>query len=139
MTLFKLKFSGKTMGIIGLGHIGSRIGKMGKALGMKVTYWSPKSRDKNYQYKKLDKVLEQSDFIFNCIEAYNKTKGFFNKQKLDLINKTSYFISVMGGMGWGPEDNDYLIKMANKGKLVGLAIENEHEPKYKVPAIKKKS
>lgn len=128
---------GKTMGIVGLGNIGSRIAKMGKGMGMKVIYWSPKTRNKKYQYKSLDVLLKKSDFIFNCIEAYEKTKNFFNKKRLSLLRKDAYFISVMGGMGWGPEDNDYLIRMVNEDKLAGLAIENEHKPKYKVPKIKK--
>ncbi|OGM25759.1 hypothetical protein A2627_01655 [Candidatus Woesebacteria bacterium RIFCSPHIGHO2_01_FULL_39_28] len=128
---------GKAMGIVGLGNIGIRIGKMGKGLGMKVSYWSPKTRNKDYEYKSIESLLKESDFVFNCVEAYEKTKNFFSKEKLFLLRKDAYFISVMGGMGWGPEDNDHLVKMVNEDKLAGLAIENEHEPKYKMPKIKK--
>jgi len=128
---------GKTMGIIGLGNVGRRIGAMGKGLGMKVFYWSPKSRDAQFEYKSLDEVFKKSDFLFNCVEAYGSTVNFFSKEKLLLLKKSAYYISVMGGMGWGPENNDYLIEMVNKGKLAGLAIENEHEPNYKVPMINK--
>lgn len=128
---------GKTVGIIGFGNIGSRIAKMAKGLGMNVIYWSPNSRDKNYKFEELDNVLKNSDFIFNCIEAYDKTKNFFDKEKLNLLSKNSYFISVMGGMGWGTEDNNYLIKLANEGKISGYASENEHELKYKLPKINK--
>jgi D-3-phosphoglycerate dehydrogenase len=133
----QIEVVGKTMGIVGLGNVGRRISKLGKGLGMKVIYWSPKSRDQNYSYKNLNYVLKNSDFIFNCIEVMDKTKGFFNKKKLSLIKKEAYFISVMGGMGWGAEDNDYLIKMINQGKLAGFAIEGEHEHSYKFPKIKK--
>ena len=110
---------------------------MGKGLGMKVSYWSPKTRNKDYEYKSIESLLKESDFVFNCVEAYEKTKNFFSKEKLFLLRKDAYFISVMGGMGWGPEDNDHLVKMVNEDKLAGLAIENEHEPKYKMPKIKK--
>ncbi len=127
----------KTAGIIGLGNIGSRIAKMAKGLGMNVIYWSPKSRDKEYSFKELDVVLKDSDFIFNCIEAFDKTKNFFDKEKLNLLDKNSYFISVMGGMGWGTEDNNYLIELINEGKIAGYATENEHDPKYKLSKINK--
>ena len=125
------------MSVVGLGNVGGRIAKMGKGLGMKVVYWSPKSRDKRFQYKNLTTLLKESDFVFNCIEAYEKTKNFFSKEKLSLLKKDACFISVMGGMGWGPENNDFLIKMINEDKIAGLAIEGEHEPKYKVPPFKK--
>lgn len=132
-----IEIVGKTAGIIGFGNIGSRIAKMANGLGMNVIYWSPKSRDKNYKFEELDVLLKDSDFVFNCIEAYDKTKNFFNKEKLNLLNKNSYFVSVMGGMGWGTEDNDYLVELANEGKIAGYSTENEHEPKYKLPKIKK--
>lgn len=131
------EIAGKTAGIVGLGNVGGRIAKICKGLGMKVIYWSPKSRDEKYEYEELDALLKKSDFVFNCLEIYEKTRNFFSKEKLSLLSKGAYFISVMGGMGWGPENNDYLIQMVNEGNLAGLAIENEHEPKYKVPAIKK--
>ncbi len=132
-----IEIIGKTAGIIGFGNIGSRIAKMASGLGMNVIYWSPKSRDKSYKFEELDTLLKDSDFIFNCIEAYDKTKNFFNKEKLSLLSKNSYFISVMGGMGWGTEDNDYLVELTNKDKIAGYATENEHESKYKLPKINK--
>lgn len=131
------EISGKKIGVVGLGNIGSRIAQMGKGMGMEVVYWSPKSRSKKYEYADLDRLLKTSDFIFNCIEAMESTKNFFDKNKLSLLNKNSHFISVMGGMGWGPEDNDYLVKMLNEDKLAGLAIENEHDHGYRVPRVKK--
>jgi len=127
---------GKTMGIVGLGNIGSRIAKMGKGLGMDVVYWSPKSKNDNYQYKELTELLKESDFVFNCVETYQETKNLFNKEKLSLMKNTACFISVLGGMGYGQEDDDYIIEMVNNGNLGGFAVEGEHEKSFILPEIK---
>jgi len=128
---------GKTAGIVGMGNIGSRIAKMAQGLGMNVVYWSPNTRNDAYTYLEFNEVLETSDFIFNCVETYEGTKGLFSKKSLSLLPKNSYYLSVVGGLGYGQEDADYLIEMINSDKLAGLAIENEHEPNYKLPEIKK--
>ncbi|MBN1618304.1 hypothetical protein JW887_03110 [Candidatus Dojkabacteria bacterium] len=129
------EISGKTAGIFGLGKIGSRIAKMSKGLGMKVIYWSRKSREKNYKYVAIEKLMKTSDFIFNCLDLNKDTMGFFNQELLKLMKSNAYFISVMGGMGYGIEDNDYLCKAVIKGKIAGFSIEKEHEKNYKIMKI----
>ncbi len=125
----------KTVGIIGLGNIGSRIAKMSEGLGMKVIYWSRNKKNVSFKYQTLNKVLSKSDAIFNCIETNLETKGFLNKSNLSLMKKSAYFISVLGGAGWGPEDDLYLINAVKKGKLAGFSIENNHHETFKLPEI----
>lgn len=45
-----IELMGKTAGIIGLGNIGNRIGEICKGLGMKVVYWSRKTRNDKFEY-----------------------------------------------------------------------------------------
>ncbi len=127
---------GKTMGVVGLGNIGSRIAKIGKGLGMNVVYWSPKSRSEDYRYFELAELLKESDYVFNCVETYQKTKNLFNKENLILMKKTACFISVLGGMGYGQEDDDFIIDAVNSGRLGGFAVESEHEKGFIVPNIR---
>lgn len=131
------EIDGKVMGILGLGNIGKKTAKMGKGLGMKVVYWSKNTRDKNYDYKKIDELLKTSDFVFNCVQTLDDTKGFLDKKRLNLLKSDAYVISVIGGMGWGPQDDNYLIDMVNRGMLAGYAVENEDEPNYKRSKINK--
>ena len=133
---YQTEILGKTMGVVGLGNIGSRIAKMGKGLGMDVLYWSPKSRNDDYQYEELTKLLKESDYVFNCVETYQETKNLFDKEKLSLMKKSACFISVLGGMGYGQEDDNYIIEAVNNGKLGGFAVESEHEKSFVVPEIK---
>lgn len=124
---------GKTVGIVGLGHIGSKIAAMCRGLGMKVSYWSRKSRDDEYKYVSVEKLLKKSDVVFNCLELCDETKGFFSKERLKVMRKDACFVSVMGGMGYGIEDNHYLLKAVSNGRLAGFAIEDEHDEGFDMP------
>ncbi|MBN2101036.1 hypothetical protein JW710_04075 [Candidatus Dojkabacteria bacterium] len=128
--------TGKTMGVIGLGNIGSRIAKLGEGMGMKVLYWNRSDKDVPYEYDTVENVLKRSDFVFNCLETCDETKGFLNKERLGLMKSSAYFVSVLGGAGWGVEDDDYLIEIVRKGKLAGMSAENEHKKGWKEPDTK---
>ncbi len=112
----------KTMGIIGLGTIGTRIAELGKAMGMNVIYWSRKSRDKRFIYKTLDKVLQESDFVFPCLARNEQTKGMLNKQKLNKIKEDSFIVSITGDDIF---DLKTALRLVNKGKLSGISFESE--------------
>ena len=113
---------GKTMGIIGLGTIGTRIAELGKAMGMNVIYWSRNSKNKKFIYKNLDQVLQDSDFVFPCLLRNKETKNLLNKQKLDKIKNGSFIVSITGAEIF---DLKYALQLINKGKLNGLAFESE--------------
>ena len=68
--------------------------------------------------------------------SYRKA-GFLNKEKLDLLKPEAFVISVISGMGWGPQDDKYLVEMVNKGRLAGFAVENEYEQAFKEPKVGK--
>lgn len=119
---FLLELRGKTMGIIGLGKIGGRIAEIGKALGMKVVYWSQNTRDDKYDYLDLDEVFQQSDFVFPSIVLNEETKNFISREKINLMKATSSLISIANA---GVIDIDYLTtKVANK-ELYGCAFEKD--------------
>ena len=127
------EIAGKTMGVVGLGNVGGRLAKMGEGLGMKVIYFSRTKKDVSFEKVNISSLLQKSDFVFNCLENYSETKDYFNIKKLSLLQEKAYYISVMGGAGWGIEDIDYLIDRVKKGRLAGLSVENEHGKGYKLP------
>lgn len=118
------EIQGKTMGILGLGSIGSRIAELGKSMGMKVIYWSKNSRNAQYEYEEFDEVLKNSDYIFPAMAGNDDTEGILNSQKLDLIKKGAFFINVASSKAF---DKEYVVKMANEGRLSGLAFESEDQ------------
>ncbi len=113
---------GKTMGIVGLGSIGTRIAELGKAMGMNVVYWSRKSRNSRFQYKELDQLLKVADFVFPVLARNKSTEKMLNKQKLDLMKKESFIVSITGTDLF---DSDHAITLVNKGVLSGLAFESD--------------
>lgn len=122
---------GKTMGIVGLGAIGTRIAELGKNMGMKVIYWSRKTRDKRFVYKDLNDLLKSSDFIFPTLARNKDTNKILNKKMLDLMKDGAYIVSVTGDDLF---DRDYAVKLIQKGKLEGLAFESD---KYTINGLKK--
>lgn len=84
----------KTVGIIGLGHIGSRIAEICTGLGMKVIYWNRKEKECNYKYVDLDTLFSDADFIIPAFVTNEDTKKLITD---DLINKVhnSAFINIV--------------------------------------------
>lgn len=113
---------GKTMGIIGLGSIGSRIAELGQQIGMNVVYWSRKSRDERFEHVDLDVLLSTSDFIFPALVRNVDTKKILTNEKLNKIKKSSFIVSITGDDLF---DMGHVVSMVKSGKLAGLALESE--------------
>ncbi len=126
------EMKGKTMGIVGLGRIGSKIADIGKGVGMKVIYWNRSKKKSSHKSVSLNTLLKTSDCIFKCVETCKETNDLLNKNNLKLLKKNVYFISVFGGIGWGGEDEYILLDMAEKGRIGGFSIENDHKKGAKV-------
>lgn len=116
------EIKGKTMGVVGLGSIGTRIAELGKAIGMNVVYWSRKSRDNRFEYKDLKDLLKVSDFVFPVLVRNEETEKILDKRMLDLMKAGSFIVSITGNDLF---DSDYAIKLVNEGRLSGLAFESD--------------
>jgi len=83
---FELK--DKTLGVIGLGHIGSRVAELGLAIGMKVIAYNRTSKQKkNVEMKSLEKVLAKSDVISLHLAENKETKGIISKDRIAKLKK----------------------------------------------------
>ena len=116
------EIEGSKMGVIGLGDIGKRVLELGRAMGMKVSYWSRKSRDSRFEYKDLDELIQSSNYIFLTISDGPETKNFFSKKKIDLMKKGSYAINISGDGVW---DFDYLRQRVRGDQLAGIALDDD--------------
>ena len=86
---------GKTLGVIGLGHIGTRTAELGKAIGMKVIAWNrtPKKID-GIEMKLFDEVLSQSDAVTLHVTHNNETIGIISQEKIALLKKGAILINT---------------------------------------------
>lgn len=90
----------KVWGIIGLGAIGNRVGKIAEAFGAEVIYYSTSGKNSSTQFKKVsfEELLEKSDIISIHAPLNENTKGLINYEAL--IKMKSSVILV--NMGRGP-------------------------------------
>lgn len=123
--------SGKTIGIIGLGEIGTAVAKRAKGFDMNILYTGPKRyEDKeaelNAKYVTLDTLLERSDFVtLNC--AYNEQlKHMIDYEAIQKMKPTSYLINASRGpIVYEAE----LVKVLKEGVIEGAALDVfEFEP-----------
>lgn len=85
---FELK--GKTLGIIGLGNIGSRVKRIAEAFGMIVKAYDPYKEDARHTLKE---SLE-CDFITLHAELTEETRGMIGKEEINVIKKNAIFINT---------------------------------------------
>ncbi len=91
------ELSGKTLGILGLGRIGKRIAELGQAFGMKVIYWSARSREASYSYVELEELFRLADVLSISLSLNQETRGLVNAQLLALMKPTAILINTARG------------------------------------------
>lgn len=114
----------KTMGVVGLGSIGTRIAELGKGLDMRVIYWSRESRDQRFKYMELDDLLKQADFVFPALARNEETDNIIDKEKIKLMKDTAYIVSITDDELF---DLEFAQKQINKGQLAGIALEQKEK------------
>lgn len=114
----------KTMGIIGLGRIGSRIAELGKQLGMKVVYWSRKKINNKYEYVELKELFKTADYIFPALVLNDETNKFISSKLIDLMKPTSSLIFTLNS---GIVDMNYVLNKVKNNKIYGCALEDDNK------------
>ena len=90
----------KVWGIIGLGAIGNRVGKIAEAFGAEVIYYSTSGKNYSTQFKKVsfEELLEKSDIISIHAPLNENTKGLINYEALIKMKSSAILVN----MGRGP-------------------------------------
>lgn len=128
---------GKTLGIVGLGRLGSLMADYGRAFQMKVLAHDPFIKDAEFKRLKarkcgLKKLLFESDFISLHIHLSDQTKNLINKNTLGLMKTTAYLVNTSRG---GIVDEGELLRALKQKELAGygadvLAGETAFEKKH---------
>ena len=122
---------GKTLGLIGSGHIAQHMAKCANAFGMKVLVFSPHCTDEKAKKMgatrvDLEDLLRKSDFVSLHIPHNEKSHHMLNKVTLALMKPSAYLINCARG---GIVDEEALYEILSAGKIAGAGIDVfEKEP-----------
>lgn len=114
---------GKTLGIIGYGHIGSQLSVLAEGLGMNVIFYDiePKLALGNAKsMSKLSDILKQADIISLHVPETKQTENLLNKKNIALIKNNSIIINASRGK---TVDLEALASELQSGRLLGAAID----------------
>ncbi|WP_461453465.1 D-2-hydroxyacid dehydrogenase family protein [Mucilaginibacter sp.] len=118
-------FKGKTIGILGLGRVGSKIAAYAKAFDMNIIAWSPnltEERAKNAGATLVTKeeLFKQSDWVTIHMVLSDKTRGIVGHEELELMKPTSCFVNTSRGP---LADEAALIAVLNQNKIARAILD----------------
>jgi D-3-phosphoglycerate dehydrogenase len=114
---------GKTLGIIGYGHIGSQVSILAEAMGMRVIYHDiveKLSMGNAVRVPSLNDVLEQAEVVTLHVPETRLTKGMIGKEQLARMKPGSFLINTSRG---SVVDVDELAESIRSGRLAGAGAD----------------
>jgi len=126
------ELEGKTLGIIGVGNIGSKVAKIAKAFGMKILGNDIKPSLKNkypfIKFVSLNKLLSMSDVVTIHTPLDSSTKDLLNNTNINLMQKHSSLINCSRG---GTVDERALIAALKNGRISYAGVDVfQQEPAF---------
>ncbi|HUF53081.1 MAG TPA: phosphoglycerate dehydrogenase [Dehalococcoidia bacterium] len=126
-----LEVRGKTLGVVGLGQVGSEVARRGRGLEMRVIAYDPfvsedRARALGVDLATMDEVLAESDFLTVHTTLSEGTKHLIGEPELRKMKPTARVINTARG---GIIDEGALVKVLKEGVIAGAAIDVfEQEP-----------
>jgi D-3-phosphoglycerate dehydrogenase len=122
----------KTLGLVGLGHVGTIVARGALGMGMRVVAYDPyvsedRMRSMNIERaESLDEIFEHSDFVSLHVPRTPQTAGMVDAGALEKMKPTAYLINVARG---GIVDEMALYNSLKEGTIAGAALDVfEEEP-----------
>ncbi|KAG6042916.1 D-3-phosphoglycerate dehydrogenase 2 [Claviceps sp. LM77 group G4] len=114
---------GKTLGIIGYGHIGSQLSVLAEAMGMKVIYYDVvtlMALGTSRQVPTLDCLLKEADFVTLHVPDLPETRGMISTAQFEQMKSGSYLINASRGT---VVDIPALVDALQSGRVAGAALD----------------
>ncbi|HXF56772.1 MAG TPA: phosphoglycerate dehydrogenase [Actinomycetota bacterium] len=121
-----VELHGKTLGVVGLGRVGSMVAQRAAAFGMRVVAYDPYvSRDRARALgvelmPSLEALLVQSDFVSIHLPRTPETEGMIGRRELALMKDGARLVNTARG---GIVDEEALVEALRSGKLAGAALD----------------
>ena len=116
---------GKTLGILGLGRVGSEVARIALAFSMKVVAWGPtltreRAERSQVNYMELEEVLQNADVVSVHLKLSDQSQGLLNEARLGLMKKSAYLVNTARG---AIVDETALIKVLKEKAIAGAALD----------------
>ncbi|MER5521187.1 D-2-hydroxyacid dehydrogenase family protein [Streptomyces sp. NPDC002763] len=117
---------GRTLGLLGLGKIGSRVAQVGLAFGMKVTAWSQNLTEERADEvgvelaSSKEELLATGDFVSVHLALGDRTRGLIGAPELALLKPTAYLINTSRA---AIVDQDALLAALHEGRIAGAGVD----------------
>ena len=128
---------GKYLGIVGVGNIGKRLGRLARAFNMNIIGYDvipidPEfTREVGLMKADLDTLLQSSDYVSLHVPLLDSTRHMINTERIAKMKKTACVINTSRG---GTIDEDALYEAIKEGRLGGAALDVfESEPATGTP------
>jgi glyoxylate reductase len=124
--------TGKTLGVIGMGRIGSAVAlRMAKGFGIKIVYYDlhrneQLEKEHGFKYMALDDLLKEADFVSLHTVLTEETRHLISAERLKMMKPTAYLINTSRGP---VIDEKALIEALKNKEIAGAALDVfENEP-----------
>jgi len=120
------ELKGKYLGIVGLGNIGKRLGRLARALNMNIIGYDVTEIDNEFSKEvglmkaDLDTLLSSADYVSFHVPLLDSTRHMINAEKLKMMKNTARIINTARG---GVIDEEALYNSLKEGSLAGAALD----------------
>ena len=117
-----IEMAGKTLGVIGLGAIGSKVERIGTAFGMNVVYYSTSGTSHSTEYPSvpLERLMRESDVISVHAPYNERTAGLVGEKELRMMKPKAIIVNMGRG---GIVVEDALAKVIDEGVIGGAGLD----------------
>jgi phosphoglycerate dehydrogenase-like enzyme len=120
-----IEIEGKTLGVVGLGKLGTKVSKLAQAFGMNVIAWSPnltpeRCKEAGVGYATKEELFSTADIITVHVVLGPRSRGLVGAEDLARMKPTSYLVNTARGP---IVDEMALLKTLQERKIAGAAID----------------
>ena len=119
------EIEGKTLGVVGLGKLGSKVASLAKAFGMNVIAWSPnltpeKCREAGVAYASKEELFSNADIVTIHVVLSQRSRGLVGRDDLARMKPTAYLVNSARGP---IVDEAALLDVLRQKKIAGAGID----------------
>ena len=120
-----MEIEGRTLGVVGLGKLGSKVARLGQAFGMNVIAWSPnltpeRCKEIGVGYVSKEELFSTADIVTIHVVLSQRSRGLVGREELARMKPTSYLVNTARGP---IVDEAALLETMQQRKIAGAGID----------------